>query len=263
MIKIIDLDNLFTETYRKKIEDVISSNKESEAEDKIAKLYGEFCDQKIKELDGKSPKDYYKSFSGKELVDALRMHVEKCIAVPEFLCNAITEKKCEDELLELVDENADEELLSYVINLLSELKSVKPFDKYLEFITGKSVGADIIDTVTEAMCENAEVVKDKVLRLTENADDEEMLYYLEILSRCKHDDKILTILLEQFRLHLDNVLLYTAYLSRYGDSKALSTLYEAIEISSLDYYEFHELKFAIEALGGEYTKKRDFKNIPS
>ena len=52
--------------------------------------------------------------------------------------------------------------------------------------------------------------------------------------------------------------MYSSYLARYGDESALPLLYEAIERPGLDFAEFRELKFAIETLGGEYEKKRDF-----
>ena len=37
-------------------------------------------------------------------------------------------------------------------------------------------------------------------------------------------------------------------------------LLSAIENEKIDYADFEELRFAIEALGGEYDKKRDFSN---
>ena len=48
------------------------------------------------------------------------------------------------------------------------------------------------------------------------------------------------------------------YLASYGDERALPYLLDKIDEEGISYVEFQELKYAIEALGGEYTKQRDF-----
>ena len=49
-----------------------------------------------------------------------------------------------------------------------------------------------------------------------------------------------------------------SYLAAYGDERALPVLLERIDGEDINYLEFRELKYAIEALGGEYTRERDF-----
>jgi len=80
----------------------------------------------------------------------------------------------------------------------------------------------------------------------------------EILSKTEKDDKVFDILIEQFAIHQDEIPLYAGYLARYGDERALPFLLTAIENEKLSYSDFNELKFAIESLGGEYDKERDF-----
>lgn len=46
----------------------------------------------------------------------------------------------------------------------------------------------------------------------------------------------------------------------YGDERALPVFMGTIEREDIDYVLFQELKFAIEALGGEYNKERDFSS---
>ena len=66
------------------------------------------------------------------------------------------------------------------------------------------------------------------------------------------------ILVLEFAKHADNVPLYANYLAKYGDDRALPILMKAIEAEGISYADFEELRFAIEALGGIYDKKRDF-----
>ena len=49
-----------------------------------------------------------------------------------------------------------------------------------------------------------------------------------------------------------------SYLAAYGDERALPYLMERIEDRTIGFVEFQELKYAIEALGGEYKEPRDF-----
>ena len=52
--------------------------------------------------------------------------------------------------------------------------------------------------------------------------------------------------------------MHASYLAAYGDERALPILLERIEDTNIGFVEFQELKYAIEALGGEYKKQRDF-----
>ena len=51
-----------------------------------------------------------------------------------------------------------------------------------------------------------------------------------------------------------------SYLAAYGDERALPHLLRKIEDKSIGFVEFQELKYAIEALGGEYDEPRDFSD---
>ena len=52
--------------------------------------------------------------------------------------------------------------------------------------------------------------------------------------------------------------MHASYLAAYGDERALVPLLNKIEDRSIGFVEFQELKYAIEALGGQYDEPRDF-----
>ena len=56
----------------------------------------------------------------------------------------------------------------------------------------------------------------------------------------------------------ENVPMMAGYLASYGDERALSYLLDKISEDGITYDEFQELKYAIEALGGECDGERDF-----
>lgn len=258
MIKVIDVDSLFD----KYIEDYVYSNigkvKPEEIENKIPELYVKFGDQSLKELDGKTPNTYYKAYSGSELLDCLKKHLSEDVSVSDFLCEAITFKKeNEHALVKALEQDNSEEFTLYVINMLGEMGSVKPAKRYLEFITW-DYSETIRELATEQLTTMAELVKEDVLAQYKDMPEQKKACLTEILSNCKKDDRVFDILVAEFAKHQDNVPLYASYLAKYGDERALPFLMTAIEKEKISYADFEELRFAIEALGGEYTKERDF-----
>ena len=113
------------------------------------------------------------------------------------------------------------------------------------------------DGVAELLKQCADGVTDEMLALleTENAP-----YALEILSGTKkRDERVYRALLDAFlTAGEEDMPLYAGYLAAYGDGRAIPELLRAIEREDIGFVAFQELKFAIEALGGEYEKQRDF-----
>ena len=65
-----------------------------------------------------------------------------------------------------------------------------------------------------------------------------------------------------FRTSPDELPMHASYLASYGDDRALPVLLDYIDRDETNYLEYRELKYAVEALGGEYTRIRDFSNDP-
>ena len=259
MIKVIDVDSLFEKYISDYVYQNIGKVKPEEIENKIPELYVQFGSEKLKELDGKTPAEYYASFSADELVECLKKHLEKRVEVSDFLCEALAIEKNELTLVNAIDEDQEEEFTLYVMNMLSELKSQKCFERYLQFITW-DYSAPIKELATEHLREFSDNVKEQVLALFNQSEEQVKEYLTEILAGCSHDDRVFNILIEQFVKNAKNIPLYAGYLAKYGDERALPFLMTTIEQEKITYADFEELRFAIEALGGEYNKIRDFKS---
>ncbi len=258
MIKIIDVDLLFDKYISDYVYGNIGKVKPEEIENRIPELYVEFGNTKLDELDGKTPNEYYKSFNIEQLIDCLKTHLEKGVAVSDFLCEAITSDEAnEDALTTALSNESDEEFILYLMNMLGELGSSKATKRYLEFITW-DYSEPIKELATELLKEKAEQVKEDVLALFAEADEGKKQYLTEILAGCKKDDRVFDILVAEFMKRQDNVPIYAGYLAKYGDERALPFLMASIEREKISYADFEELRFAIEALGGEYNKERDF-----
>ncbi len=260
MVKIIDVDKLFDKYIEGYVYGNIGKVKPEEIENKIPELYVKFGDEKLKELDGKTPNTYYKDYSGKELLECLKEHLKKDVPVSDFLCEALTENPDnENALCDSLNEDNSEEFILYVMNMLGDMGSKKAAKRYLEFIVW-DFGEGVRELATELLSTFAENVKEDVLAQYKDVDGEKKGCLTEILSNCKSDERVFDILVEEFSNHQENIPLYAGYLAKYGDERALPFLTAAIEKEKLSYADFEELRFAIEALGGTYDKERDFSN---
>lgn len=258
-VKVVDIDVIFDNFLVKYINENKGKFTEKQWEEKIPVLYLEFGSTPIEELGGIAPENYYSGLSGKELADLLKEHVEQDVPVSDFLCEALIASDCEKYVIDFIDGAHSEELIFYSINILSDKHSTAAFDRYFEMLLDDKTSEDLKELLAEKLATFPEQSKEKALALYEKAGSS-AIYFLEIFSLCKHDDRILKILTTELKNNLNDIPLYLTYVTRYGDEKALPTLLEVIAMPTINYVDFRELKFAIELFGGEYKEKRDFSN---
>ena len=258
MIKIINIDKLFDKYIEKYVLDNVGKVKPEEIENKIPVLYEEFGNAPQSELGGETPNGYYRAFTPEELVGALKEHIEKGVPASDFLIEAITSNPDSVKTVKsaLMQEN-DEQFTAYLMNILSDLKGEIPVGRYIEFAL-YDYPENVGELATEALSENADKVKDKILACFDDADADKKERLCEILANVKDkSDDVFDKLVCEFVKNKHKIPYYAQLLAKYGDERAIPFLKTAIE-EKVNYQEFEELKFAIEVLGGEYTEKRDF-----
>ncbi len=263
MIKLIDLDNAFD----KYISDYVYSNigkiKPEEIEDNMPVLYGKFGDEKLDALDGFTPNTFYKQFGVLELLECLKGHLENKVPVSDFLCEAITcNKENSTEIIRELDRENSEEFIMYLMNMLEDLGCAVPASKYLEFVL-YDYSENLRELATELLYNSADEIKEEILQAYKTCSDAVKACLVDILSHASKDDRVFDILILEFTKNQNQLALYSAYLAKYGDERALPFLMQAIEQEKISYADFEELRFAIEALGGEYNKVRDFSSDKS
>ncbi len=258
MIKIIDIDERFDEYISKYVYDNIGKVKPEEIENQMPVLYEKFGKEKLEELDGKSPEEYYREESAEALLECLKEHIEKEVAVSDFLCEAIRDAQGSDKVIakELEKENGEEFTL-YLINMLSEKNSPLAVKRYLEFVV-LDYSYPIRELASESLYAFADLVKEDILEQFEETSGDKRECLTDILSHASNDDRIFEILVNEFTSHQENIPLYAGLLGRYGDERAIPYLKEVAKNGKINYSDFEELRFAIESLGGECDVKRDF-----
>ena len=252
-MELIDFDGLFDEKLTVYMEEKKNKYTEKQWEDVIPRLYKKFGDTYVAKV-GCTPKEYYAKMSNTELVETLSAHLRSNVPVPEFLCNELESRNDVESLLPLLGEK-DSATQSYAINLILDDK--RAYEAYFALLCDEEADADVRDDIAEIFKQNADEVREKVLKAYKDGIAKE--YMLEIMSRVIfRSDEIYGILIDEFISSGERAPIRASYLAAYGDTRALPILLERIEDRSIGFVEFQELKYAIEALGGEYNEPRDF-----
>ena len=251
MKKLIDFDGLFDERLAQYMQENAKKYTEKQWESVIPKLYKKYGDTVITAL-GTSPRGYYKEMSDTELVETLVRHNEEGVPVSDFLCRELEERRPEGLFSLILSPN--QQLALFAVNLAGE--DTRAFGAYFTLIE-TSGDEELKDAVCDKLKEDADSAKERALAFYEKGVDKERM--LEILSRVKaRDNRIFDILLREFKENDGEIPMRASYLAAYGDERALPTLLEVIDRDDINFLEYQELKYAIEALGGEYTRLRDF-----
>lgn len=252
-MELIDFDGLFDEKLTQFIEQNKDKYTEKQWENVIPKLYKKFGDTYVAKIKC-TPKEYYLKMTETELVETLEQHLVKDVPVPEFLCAEIESRDATNALLGLLEE-ADETVANYVVNLVGT--DARAYAYYFDILIEGRFDEELRSDVTDVLRAAADLVKAQALAYYR--EDKGGDYMLEILSRVKErSDEVFETLLKAFLADEEKIPVRAGYLAAYGDERALPYLLNKIEDRSLGFVPFQELKYAIEALGGEYNEPRDF-----
>ena len=251
-MKWIDFDGLFDEKLTQFMEENKNKYTERQWEDIIPKLYKKFGDTYVAKIKC-TPKEYYAKMRIEELVETLRGHLQNDVPIPEFLCAEVENRDALTVLMPLLFDK-DATLATYAFNLIGD--DERAYDSYFKLLESVDADEDMQSDIVEVFKYHADTIKDRAFNAYANGIAKE--YMLEILSRVQEkEERIFDALLSAFNSG-ENVPMHASYLAAYGDERALPILLERIEDTNIGFVEFQELKYAIEALGGEYKKQRDF-----
>lgn len=253
-MKLMDFDGLFDKKLTRYMEENAQKYTESQWEDVIPKLYRKFGDTYVAKVKC-TPKEYYAKMTNEELAETLSAHLREDVPVPEFLCDEIERRDAAETLLPLLS-GEDTQSATYAVNLLGD--DARAFDDYFAALFENRFDEDLRSDLADILRLHADEVKDKAFEALRRGEATE--YMLEILSRVQEkEDRIYDALLNAF-LTGEDTPMRASYLAAYGDERALPHLYRKIDDRTIGFVEFQELKYAIEALGGEYDEERDFSD---
>ena len=252
-MKLVDFDGMFDKKLSAFVKKNAGKFTAEQLEDMIPSLYSKFGDTAISSL-GASPRGYYAAMSDEELVKCLCAHEKNGVPVSAFLARELEGRPaCRAALIAMLP-SADGRLARRIVAVLGGVSEAIP--AYMSLLTACGEDDDDLkESLADFIKENADLVKEQAIANYRAGTERPLM--LEVLSCVRvHDDRIFDILISEFRGAGDTQML-AGYLASYGDERALPYLLDRIA-GDVPYIEFQELKYAIEALGGEYSEQRDF-----
>ena len=246
----IDIDALFDEYLNDFIEENSDKLSASDIEKRIQELYEEFGNLPNDELDGLTPIEYCEKMDTEDLLSSLEAGVLENGCVSDFLCKALEKRNDATSGLIKFAFCENEELSVYAINVLATIGEKESLNLFVDALSSRKISQNVADVMTEALCLNADLVKEDVLRvynpMKKGADSFE-----EVFSNMSSDERVFKILCANFLNDSKKLAINAGYLSKYGDDRALSILYSTLKRKDLSLIDYSEIKTAIEKLGGE------------
>ncbi len=253
-MKLVDIDSLFKNYVTQYLIKNKGSLENVDLDEKKEELYSLFAQTPLKELDGLTPDTYYQNKGG--LVELLKAHFQQNVPVSDYLIDALILKGNESELLDLIDLSSPSDMLLIAIEALSA-KNIKIDDnRLIPLLFSEKVSDEVKDEIVEII--NLDL--NQISNIIDAAYNSKSVSgaVCQMLSRLPvKDERIVKILIREFKNNPKKIPEYCSYIVTYGDESALEALYEA-ESKTRNYVDNKEIVIAIEALGGELTKKRNF-----
>ncbi len=243
-MELIDFDGLFEEKLSEYMHKNANKYTEAQWETLIPKLYRQFGETYIP-CAGNTPKGYFAAMDDASLVALLMRYIGEGVPVPDYLCREL-ECRPHAAIMPLLKSENDT-LVMLAVNMIGG--DEEAFESYFSLLEKESTPEDIAEAIGDQLKSNPDAARKTAKEYFYKGIRSDLM--LDVLSRVRaRDDEVFDILLRAFKENED-IALGAGYLAQYQDARALPALYEMIVRDDITEIEFRELKYAIEALGGE------------
>ena len=259
--ELIDFDALFTQYMQEWYEENKDKMTPDEMEEKMSDLYFDWVNMKNEEIGGLSPKQYFDSITDVNVLIEMLVDATDNGSPSMLLLDKIAESDCVQELKNLISKDEySAQIKMQALNLLVEKSEKPPIEDCVKILADKNTDEGLRELIVEIFAQIPNDVKNYMLAMISYADTTLKGCIAEILVNADKDEKTYELLIELFKT-ANNRSLYAGYLGKYGDVRALSVLYKALD--DCNYVEFMEVRNSIEELGGTVDDEyRDFSDDP-
>lgn len=251
MKKLIDFDAQFNEYMESWADKLLNEGKKAEdIEALIPEAYQKWA---------KKAKEYFDNVTPSELVKILGAYLDEDINVPDILIDKIIEQpQCEREVYELFIEDRSDNDRIMLMNILSDMGSLLPVRENINLLC-VSENQELAEAAAEALKYSGVEAQKEILEVYNDeydVDVKEKLIYVLVYSEPKVNglaDKLIELMNVS-----ENRGIIAGMMSFYGDDRCLPILKIAENSEDINYIDYVEICDAIEALGGETKREREF-----
>ena len=251
MKQLIDFDAQFNEYMESWAEELLKKGKTAEEiEELIPEAYLKWANE---------ASQYFDELEGYELVEMLGAYLDEEMTVPNILTDKIiAEPSCERAVYELFMEERPENDRVLLMNILADMGSLLPIQENINILCD-SESEMLAEAAAESLKYAGKETQEELLRVYEDEKDVEVLeklLYVLVYSEPRVEglaDKLIDIMkVTESRAIIAGMMAF------YGDDKCLPILKIAEASEGIDYIDYVEICDAIESLGGETTREREF-----
>ena len=254
MMKPIDFDTLFDNYVNEYLSDVLGKIKPEEIEKQIPVKYIEWYTTPCDELDGLTPKSFIEGIRKKgEFSKYLKSYVDADMDISSIIAESCNHEDI-PALVEIVLNYP--EYACPAIAIIKDIKSTEADKVVLDIILNPESESALVDICVEMLADGThpEIV-DEILKVIDDMDDLTQRNLVDILYRYPGNSRIYDWIVKLWRREIELKHIYCSYLGSYGNPDAIELLLDYADNAIMDYYEFIELRNAVERLGGEMPKK--------
>lgn len=249
MKQLIDFDAQFNEYMEGWAEKLLKKGKKpEEIEELIPEAYQKWTEDARKYFDDVEPS---------ELVKMLGAYLDEEITVPDILLDKIIEEpSCEKDVYNLFMEDRSDDQRILLMNVLADMNSKLPVMENINILL-TSENEELAQAAAEALKYSG--AQDEILRVYNeeyDIDTREKLMYVLVYSEPKVTG--LGLKLSELMNESENRGIIAGMMAFYGDDTCLPILYLAEKADGISYIDYVEICDAIESLGGETKREREF-----
>lgn len=265
MMNIIDFDALFFNYARQWMKDHPGLNEE-QIENSYNDMMRDWIDRPDPKLDGAAPSNYFDRYTtGEELIELMRGYHMANVILPEPLYTRIVEASAETApLLQTIveDDTQEEAIRTEAMSMLREMGD-KRCDAYLvELVCTAEERGELSDLAADILSDRDRTEIAGLMDRYEAAPEYAKQLILDIECNFPGDPRVTNALIYRLKNRPEERALTASLLKKLGDPAALEALEGMLKLYELRYYDYLEIRDAIEALGGEVTEERTFYGDP-
>ncbi len=264
-MKIIDFDAKFFEFARKWVA-AHPGMTEKQIDESYNRMMEEWISQAADWLDGASPAEYFRRFSAAdELMALVEGYWEKGINLPEPLYSRVVELggECSARLRGiLTDEGRPEAQRAEAMGMLRDIGGAGMDDVLVELVCTADAPNELSDMAADILSTRGAGISARLLDWYADAPEYAQELILDICCNDPGDGRIYDYLMERLRNYPEKRALTASCLAKLGDPRAIEPMKEMMQLFDLRYFDYVELRDAVEALGGEVDGERTFYGDP-
>ncbi len=259
-MKTVDFDALFDKYLEKYLAGVMGKMKPDAIERTIPAKYIEWLTEPEAELGGASPKDFVDNLKAEgKLGEYLMGYIQNGEEISGLIAENCTENEV-DTLISIIKDYPD--YAPPACAILKDTGSKKGDKLLVDIISSPDSDPALVELAIEMLSDGThpEVVPDILSRI-DDVDEVTQRNFVDVLYVYPGNDRIYSWIVKLFEREDEMRHIYCNYLGKYGNEEAIELLLDYADKHIMDYYEFMELRNAVEMLGGEMDKDKKYQVV--